>query len=74
VKGLPDVAPGGPSSVRNYNPPMPMGRDSRPRRAASVVAKTGPDADAVILLNPDDGQYFTLEGIGGRVWELCCLI
>jgi pyrroloquinoline quinone biosynthesis protein D len=25
----------------------------------------------LILLNPDDGQYFTLDEVGGRAWELC---
>lgn len=28
-------------------------------------------ADTTILLNLDDGEYFALDGIGGRVWELC---
>jgi pyrroloquinoline quinone biosynthesis protein D len=70
-KGLPGSLPGGPSSARNYNSSVPIGLESRPRRAPSILAKEGPDAETVILLNPDDGQYYTLEGVGGRVWELC---
>jgi pyrroloquinoline quinone biosynthesis protein D len=50
---------------------VPIGRESRPRRASGILAKEGPDAETVILLNADDGQYYTLEGVGGRVWELC---
>jgi hypothetical protein len=43
--------------------------DSRPRRGERILAQRG--ADALILLNPDDGQYFTLDEVGGRAWELC---
>jgi hypothetical protein len=28
-------------------------------------------AGTVVLLTLDGGQYFALEGTGGRVWELC---
>ncbi len=28
-------------------------------------------AGTVVLLNLDDGQYFALDEVGGRVWELC---
>jgi hypothetical protein len=24
-----------------------------------------------VLLNPADGQYYALDAVGGRVWELC---
>ena len=27
-------------------------------------------ADTVVLLDPDSGQYFTLDEVGARVWEL----
>jgi hypothetical protein len=46
-----------------------MDLNTRPRRAERVLAQRG--ADALILLNPDDGQYFTLDDVGGRAWELC---
>ena len=26
--------------------------------------------DTVILLTPDSGEYFTLNDVGGRIWEL----
>ena len=26
--------------------------------------------DTVILLTPDSGEYFTLNEVGGRIWEL----
>jgi pyrroloquinoline quinone biosynthesis protein D len=25
----------------------------------------------VIVLNPEDGEYFALDDVGGRIWELC---
>ena len=28
-------------------------------------------AGTVVLLNMDDGRYFALDGVGGRVWDLC---
>jgi coenzyme PQQ biosynthesis protein PqqD len=27
-------------------------------------------ADALVLLDPDSGRYYALEGVGPRVWEL----
>jgi Coenzyme PQQ synthesis protein D (PqqD) len=43
--------------------------ERRVARAGSVLAQR--NADALILLNPEDGQYFTLDEVGARVWELC---
>ena len=28
-------------------------------------------AGTVVLLNMDDGRYFALDEVGGRVWDLC---
>jgi hypothetical protein len=28
-------------------------------------------ADSLILLRPASGQYYTLDEVGARVWELC---
>lgn len=25
----------------------------------------------LILLDPDSGEYFSLDDVGGRIWELC---
>ena len=43
--------------------------DSRPSRSQQVLAQ--PNAESLILLNPEDGQYYTLDEVGARVWELC---
>jgi hypothetical protein len=41
----------------------------RPMRADGILAQRS--ADSLILLNPDSGQYYTLDEVGARVWELC---
>lgn len=43
--------------------------DSRPCRNGQILVKRG--AEDSILLNPLTGHYYTLEQVGGRVWELC---
>jgi hypothetical protein len=45
-----------------------MDADSRPQRRSDVLAQTA--GDTVILLTPDSGEYFTLNEVGGRIWEL----
>jgi Coenzyme PQQ synthesis protein D (PqqD) len=45
-----------------------MDADSRPTRRADVLAQAA--GDTVILLTPDSGEYFTLNEVGGRIWEL----
>jgi hypothetical protein len=45
-----------------------MGPDSRPTRRSDVLAQEA--GDTVILLTPDSGEYFTLNEVGGRIWEL----
>ena len=45
-----------------------MGPESRPRRRGDVLSKEA--GDTVILLTPDSGEYFTLNEVGGRIWEL----
>ena len=46
-----------------------MELQQRPRRADDVVWRNG--EDGVVVLNPNDGQYFSLDDVGGRIWELC---
>jgi coenzyme PQQ biosynthesis protein PqqD len=46
-----------------------MRDDSRPARADRVLAHRG-EAE-LVLLDPDDGNYYTLNEVGARVWELC---
>ena len=45
-----------------------MGPESRPRRRDDVLAQGA--GETVILLTPDSGEYFTLNEVGGRIWEL----
>jgi hypothetical protein len=47
----------------------PMDVDSRPRRRDGVLAQTA--GDSVLLLTGDTGEYYTLNDVGGRIWELC---
>lgn len=42
----------------------------RPRRADDVVWRRG-ESDGVVVLNPNDGQYFSLDDVAGRIWDLC---
>ncbi len=46
-----------------------MRRESHPRRADRVVAQQV--SGSAVLLNPDNGEYYALDGVGERVWELC---
>ena len=41
----------------------------RPAPAAGIVHQKG--ADSVVLLNLGDGEYFALDDVGARIWELC---
>jgi coenzyme PQQ biosynthesis protein PqqD len=40
-----------------------------PRHATQVVAQQA--AGQWVLLNLKTGQYFALDGVGGRIWQLC---
>lgn len=42
---------------------------SRPRRNAGVLSRRG--ADTLVLLDTKGGEYFTLDEVGTRIWELC---
>lgn len=46
-----------------------MDVDDRPCRAERVVWRRG--EEGVVLLDPDDGRYYALDDVGGRIWELC---
>lgn len=41
----------------------------RPQRDERVAWRRG--EEGVVILNPTDGQYFSLDEIAGRIWELC---
>lgn len=46
-----------------------IGLDSRPRRNEPILAKQV--KDDLILLDPRNGEYYTLDEVGGRIWALC---
>ena len=41
----------------------------RPQRDERVVWRRGDEG--VVILNPNDGQYFSLDEVAARIWELC---
>jgi coenzyme PQQ biosynthesis protein PqqD len=52
---------------------MPMTRSvshaDRIRRRPDILSQRVDDQ--LVLLSPRDGQYFALDEVGGRLWELC---
>lgn len=46
-----------------------MQAGDRPQRDERIVWRRGDEG--VVVLNPNDGQYFSLDDVGGRIWELC---
>jgi pyrroloquinoline quinone biosynthesis protein D len=46
-----------------------MNTDSRLTRRDNVL--TQETSDGLVLLDPDGGEYFSLNEVGSRVWELC---
>lgn len=46
-----------------------IGLESRPRRNEPILAKQV--KDDLILLDPRNGEYYTLDEVGGRIWALC---
>jgi Coenzyme PQQ synthesis protein D (PqqD) len=43
--------------------------DSCPKRGDQIIAQKA--ASELLLLNMEDGNYYSLNEIGGRIWELC---
>lgn len=43
--------------------------DMVPRRREGVLAQHV--MDKVVLLDPANGQYYALDEVSGRIWELC---
>jgi len=42
------------------------------RHSPGVLSKRiKPDDPALVLLNPQSGEYYTLDAVGIRIWELC---
>jgi hypothetical protein len=47
-------------------------RATVPARRNTVLAQqVKPDDPTIVLLNPNNGEYYTLEAVGTRVWQLC---
>jgi hypothetical protein len=46
-----------------------MDRNSRASRVDDVLSEQMDDV--VVLLHAGSGRYYTLDDVGGRVWELC---
>ena len=46
-----------------------MNGESCPKRGNQVIAQKA--SNDLLLLNMADGNYYSLNEIGGRVWELC---
>lgn len=47
-----------------------IGLDSRPRQRGKQVL-TQQVSGTLILLHLDNGEYYKLDEVGSRVWELC---
>ncbi len=46
-----------------------MDLQTRPLRGTHVLSQGVPGK--VVLLTPEDGNYFSINEVGARVWELC---
>jgi hypothetical protein len=46
-----------------------ISRENCPRRGQQVISQKA--ADELFLFNMEDGTYYSLNEIGGRIWELC---
>ena len=46
-----------------------MNRESCPKRMEQVIVQKA--SNDLLLFNMDDGNYYSLNDIGGRIWELC---
>lgn len=46
-----------------------IGLASQPRHRADVLAQRA--ADTVVVLDPENGEYYALDEIGARLWDLC---
>lgn len=40
-----------------------------PRHREGLLAQRA--GETRVLLDPDDGQYYALDEVGGRIWDLC---
>jgi hypothetical protein len=48
---------------------MSIDLETRPARAERILSQRS--AETVVLLDPHNGQYYSLDEVGARVWDLC---
>jgi hypothetical protein len=46
-----------------------IGPQSHPQRREQILTQQA--SDTLVLLNLDNGEYYTLNDVGIRVWDLC---
>ncbi len=46
-----------------------VGLESFPLRGERILVQGA--SDKLVLLNLDSGEYFSLNEVGGKIWELC---
>jgi pyrroloquinoline quinone biosynthesis protein D len=46
-----------------------IGNDTRLRQKDGLLSQRA--GDTHILLDPEDGRYYALDEVSGRVWDLC---
>jgi hypothetical protein len=46
-----------------------IGSQSQPAHATKVIAQKA--KDLLVLLDLDTGEYYSLDEVGTRIWELC---
>jgi hypothetical protein len=49
----------------------PLTATTPARRPGVLAQQLKPEDASVVLLNPKTGEYYALESVGTRVWELC---
>lgn len=51
---------------------MTVGPASKPQRPVGVLSqRVKPQEPTTVLLHPRTGEYYTLDEVGSRIWELC---
>lgn len=45
--------------------------NTTPERRSGVLAQQVQPGNTTVLLNPKSGEYYTLDTVGSRAWQLC---
>jgi Coenzyme PQQ synthesis protein D (PqqD) len=51
---------------------MPVARDANMRYTVMPTIVSVKHGDAMVLLDPKSGQYYTLNGVGSVIWGVLC--